>query len=270
MRRALGNSLNVPSVKVLYLAGIPDVIEQAKKMGITSLSDPTRFGLSLVLGGAEVSLLELTGAYGVFANEGLFTKPIGVLRIEDQQGEIIENNEPQLERVLSENTARAISNILSDNQARSQIFGLRSPMFFPNHQVAAKTGTTQDNRDAWILGYTPSFVAGVWVGNNDNSSMTREGAGISAAGPMWHDFMLKALEKFPKENFTDPEPNFTEKTMLSGKIQDSIFGIHSILFFVDRNNPLGPPPDNPTVDPQYNNWEWSVQEWISGINSPLD
>lgn len=263
MRKALGNSLNIPSVQFLYLAGVQDVIKQAQKMGITSLDDPSRFGLSLVLGGAEVSLLELANAYAAFANDGIYTPYLSILKVSTQNGIELENNEPKPERVLSENTSGTINSILSDNSARAQIFGLKSPMYFSDFQVAAKTGTTQENRDAWILGYTPNFVAGIWVGNNDNAPMTKEGAGISAAGPMWHEFMLKGIEGRSIEFFKEPEPIFIDKIMLNGKIEDPTLGIHTILRFVDKNDPLGGIPDDPFLDPQYKNWEWAVQNWLS-------
>jgi 1A family penicillin-binding protein len=205
LRQSLAQSLNVPSVKVLaYLAGLDDSIQAAKNFGITTLNNPSSFyGLAIVLGGGEVKLLDMVSAYGVFATEGMNVAPVSILKIEDSEGNVIEQNKKTSRRVLSSEPARLISDILSDNEARAPIFGANSVMHFTDYQVAVKTGTTQDNRDGWIVGYTPSIVVGVWGGNNDNSSMARE-PGMVIAGPIWRAFMDKALLKFPKENFTKP------------------------------------------------------------------
>lgn len=230
LRQSLAQSLNIPSVKVLYLVGsndkvdslkinnfagqegillngLADSIETAKKMGITTLNNPlSSYGPAIVLGGGEVKLLEMVSAYGVFATEGLQTSPTFILRIEDSQGNIIEENKKTLKRVLDKNTCRLINDILSDNEARAPIFGYKSPLYFDNYQVAVKTGTTQDYRDGWIIGYTPSITVGVWAGNNDNSPMSKE-PGVVIAGPIWHSFMEKVLLKYPKENFEKSVPN---------------------------------------------------------------
>ena len=165
-----------------------------------------------------------------------------------------ERNNPV--RVLPEQTARIINNILSDNSARAPMFGYSSSLYLPGFSVAAKTGTTQENRDAWVVGYSPVLAVGVWTGNNDNESMTRQGAGISAAGPMWNQFMVKALSDFPNENFVNPPPIINNKIMLDGnyfykKTGDSKPEVHSILYFVDRGNPLGPFPIEPQKDSQF-------------------
>jgi len=193
LRQALAQSINVPSVKVLLdLAGLPDSIETAEKLGITTLKPP--FGPSIVLGGWEVKLLEMVSAYGVFATEGLKVSPVAVLKIEDQKGNTIEINEKGLKRVLPSQTCQLINDILSDNEARAPMFGENSALFFEEHpEVAAKTGTTQDFRDAWTIGYTSSLVTGVWVGNNNNASMAKKPA-VTLAGPIFHGFMEKALE----------------------------------------------------------------------------
>ena len=200
LRQALAQSINVPSVKVLLnFAGLPDSIETAEKLGITTLKPP--FGPSIVLGGWEVKLLEMVSAYGVFATEGLKVPPIAILKIEDQKGNIVEINEKSLKRVLPSQTCQLINDILSDNEARAPMFGARSALFFEEHQVAAKTGTTQDFRDAWAIGYTSSLVTGVWVGNNNNASMAKKPA-VTLAGPIFHNFMEAALEsmKFASSN----------------------------------------------------------------------
>jgi len=191
VREALAQSLNIPSIKVLlYLAGIEDSAKTAQDLGITTLKPP--FGPSIVLGGWEVNLLEMVSAYGVFANNGLRVPPSPILKIEDLSGNVIEENKKTPKMVLETEVASLITDILSDNEARAPIFGSKSVLYFENRQVAAKTGTTQDYKDGWVIGYTPSIVAGVWVGNNDSSPMRKE-PGIVLAGPIWKRFMEKAL-----------------------------------------------------------------------------
>lgn len=212
LRQALAQSLNVPSVKVLaYLAGLEDSIETARRLGITTLTKPSSFyGLSIVLGGGEVKLLDMVSSYGVFATEGIKIAPVAILKIEDSQGNIIEETKKTPRRVLKKEAAILINDILSDNQARAPMFGSNSFMYFKNYDVAAKTGTTDNFRDAWIIGYTPSIVAGVWVGNNDNTKMSKQ-PGIVLAGPIWREFMNYALGKFPKKEFS-PLPKSPDET----------------------------------------------------------
>lgn len=266
LRQALAQSLNVPSVKVLYLAGVEETIDLAARLGISTLEKNRKdFGLSLVLGGAEVKLLDLTSAYGVLANDGWRQTPSFILKIEDANGNILEEYLPREEKVLTSGVARLLTSILSDNFSRTPIFGPNSSLYFPERSVAAKTGTTQENRDAWVIGYTPSLSVGVWVGNNDNTSMTKEGAGISAAGPLWHEFIAKALADQLVEKFSDPDPVEQLKMMLNGQYLPPSSAdteprptIHNLLYYVDKKNPLGDYPLNPETDPQFKNWEWAV------------
>jgi len=294
LKQALANSLNVPSVKVLYLAGINDSINTAENLGITTLKDRSRYGLSLVLGAAEVKLLDMVSAYGVFGQEGVKNEPTGILKIEDGSGRVLEEYKDQGQKVLSEQTAREINNILSDNNARAPMFGLYSPLSLGDRPVAAKTGTTQDPndetkaKDAWIIGYTPSLSAGVWTGNNDNTPIEKGGAGVAAAGPIWHDFMVKALKDAPIENFTNPDPIITDKPILNGQYQISVklkinknngllatdktpqnlieersfTEIHTILYWLNKNDPQGAPQTDPESDSQFKNWETSLQNWL--------
>ena len=206
LRQALAQSLNIPSIKVLLnLAGLPESIETAKKCGITTLNkDPSYYGPAIVLGGGEVKLLDMVSAYGVFAAEGMRYPPVSILKIEDSKGNIIEKNKKTPRRVLDQEVVRILNSILSDNDARAPIFGYNSSMNIPNYQVAAKTGTTNNYRDAWTIGYTPDFVAGIWVGNNDNTAMEPR-ASASIAGPVWKAFMLEALPNFPKQDFAPPQ-----------------------------------------------------------------
>lgn len=207
IREALGSSLNIPAVKALALAGMDNTLSTAKDMGITTLDDPERYGLSLVLGGGEVKPLELTGAFGVLANKGIKEDSTGILKVVDSTGKILEEYEESKKKnqVLDENIAYQISNVLSDNDAKLRGFGsARNTLYNPGRLYATKTGTTTDFRDAWTLGYTPSFVAGVWAGNNDNSAMASGAYGSMAAAPIWREFMDRALDGTGAEEFSRP------------------------------------------------------------------
>ncbi len=258
-RQALANSLNIPSVEMLYLAGVDDSINTAEDMGITTLKDRSRFGLSLVLGGGEVKLLEMVSAFGVFATEGVKHRPAVILRIEDNKGKVLEEYKDEPVQVLDPEIARLITDIISDNAARAPVFGSRSSLFFPDRPVAAKTGTTNEFRDGWTLGYTPSLVAGLWAGNNDNTPMKQE-PGVYVAAPIWRAFMERAFEKLnlPVETFTPPEKKIVAKPILNGEY--IINGqVHSTLYYIDRADPTGPPPSNPANDPMFANWEAAIR-----------
>ncbi|MBI4118775.1 MAG: transglycosylase domain-containing protein [Parcubacteria group bacterium] len=266
-RAALANSLNVPAVQMLYLAGVEDSINTAEDMGLSTLKDRSRFGLSLVLGGGEIKLLELASAFGVLATEGVRHAPVSILRIENGKGEVLEEFKDEPSQVLDSEISRLVTNILSDNNARIPIFGPRSPLFFEGRPVAAKTGTTNEFRDGWTLGYTPSLVAGVWVGNNDNTPIKQE-PGVYVAAPIWRDFMTQAFEKLNlvPESFTPPQVKEVAKPILNG--QHIINGeIHSTLYYINRNDPTGSPPANPYADPMFNNWESAVRAWFGPIVS---
>src|SRR3989344_2239976 len=202
---ALAQSINIPALKELYLLGIQQGITLAKSFGLTTLGDPNQYGLTLVLGGGEVRLLDLVGAYAVFANEGVKNTPTGILEVADAQGTLLESYAPQSSQVVPANIARDMSAMLSDAPARLPEYPLNSPLSFSGYEVAVKTGTTDDTRDAWVIGYTPSLALGVWAGNNDNSPMVKSIAGFIAA-PMWHEAMAYALSKYPKTYFGEPSP----------------------------------------------------------------
>ena len=259
LRTALDCSLNIPSVKLLYLAGIPASLQTAKDLGITTLTDTKDYGLSLVLGGGDVNLLEMTSAYGVFAAEGNYIPPISILKITDSDGNIIEQNQEQPTKVLDTQVARQINNVLSDNNARAPIFGLHSQLYIPGYQVAAKTGTTQNYIDGWTIGYTPFVVVGVWTGNNDNSPTNDEGVGIAA--PMWNAVMQKLVASNPIENFTPPDPIANRSPALLGQLPAN--DTHTILYYIDKNNPLGPAPKNPGTDSQYFAWQSGINNWLA-------
>ena len=204
MRKALQTSLNIPAVKTLYIAGINNVIDTAHAMGITTLNDKSQYGLSLVLGAGEVKLLDMTNAYGVFADSGVKQEPSWYVKIEDSKGKTIDEYKDKTgKRVLDPQVAYLISNVLSDDYARAEVFGAGSALTLRGRPVAAKTGTTNDYKDAWTMGYTPSLVTGVWAGNNDGTPMTKAGGSIAAA-PIWHDYMTKALANTPVEQFARP------------------------------------------------------------------
>ena len=290
LRQALAQSLNLPSVKLLYLAGISDSIRTAQDLGITTLDNPDRFGLTLVLGGAEVKLLEMTSAFGVFAQEGILHPHTSVLRIENPKGTVLEERKDMAIPVLDTGVARTVNDVLSDNESRIPVFSPRSSLYFAGRQVAAKTGTTQDFRDAWVIGYTPSIVTGIWVGNNDNSTMNQTvGSSIMVAGPIWHKFMEAVLSRTPPEFFNPPESSLEKKPALRGVYQgdpyvriDRIskklateytppelveergFGkIQTILAFIQKENPPGETPENPYKDPQYSNWQAGIEAWLA-------
>lgn len=204
MRQALAMSLNVPAVQTLVLAGVTDTINLATAMGITTLTDPKRYGLSLVLGGAEVRPIDMANAFSVFGQEGRTHKTTGIASVFDRDGTAITFHEPSpSEQVLDPEVARKINSILSDNAARTPIFGSHSPLAFPaGVTVAGKTGTTQNFRDAWTVGYTPSIAVAVWAGNNDNRPMHGGADGIFVAAPIWRAFIDAALKRFPETGFT--------------------------------------------------------------------
>lgn len=282
-RNALAQSLNIPAVKALYLAGINDSLKTARDMGITTLTHKDQYGLTLVLGGGEVKLLEMIGAYGTFANEGVRAELRPILRIEDNQGNTLETFEEQKKPVLDRNIALQISDILSDNVARTPLFGANSALNFGDRDVAAKTGTTNDKRDVWVLGYTPNFVAGAWAGNNDNTSMS-EISGLVIT-PLWREFMDVALptienKSFPSPTGTSPDskpvlrgvwfdPNqvlHTEGGTTDISVENAVSGAHSILYYVSKDNPTAPGLGNQN-DPQYPYWEYPVTLWKQGILS---
>lgn len=293
LRHSLAQSLNIPSVKALYLAGIKETVDLAKNMGISSLEKDGDYGLSIVLGSAEVRPLDMASAYSVFANDGIKNQQSSILKIEDSQGKILEEYKPQSTQVLDMHTAREITSILSDNTARAPVFGDHNHLYLENLPTAAKTGTTQDYKDAWVVGYSPDISVAVWVGNNNGDKISKSGAGVSAAGPIWNKFMRQTLEKFPPALlFPSPEPRTTTKDILNGNFEvnhivkidkisqklatentppdlveeASYKEVHSILYFIDKNNPQGDTLTDPKQDPQFLNWELPVLEWVKQQN----
>lgn len=253
LKSALAQSLNLPSVKVLYLTGVNKVLNFVQDFGITTLNQKERYGLSLVLGGGEVKLLEMTSAYAVFAANGVKMPLQFIKKIEDSQGNIIETNKTFKNRIIPSWTAQEINAILSNNALRAPVFGLDSPLYLKNYQTAVKTGTTQNRKDAWIIGYTPSVVTGIWLGNNNNSPFYKKSS-FSLAGPIWKEFMEIVLKKFPKENFISPKPRLSENPILNGEMpkEDN----HSILHYLNPN------------DPQHLYWEKGISNFLNSQPNP--
>ena len=287
IRQALAQSRNIPAVKALYLAGIPASIQTAEDMGITTLTDPNRYGLTLVLGGGEVKLLDLTSAYGVFANDGIRNPYRSILTVTDNKGNILETATAKPSQVLDSNIARQISSILSDNSVRMN--SLKPIADGTGRTVAIKTGTTNDYRDVWTLGYTPNLVVGAWAGNNDNVPMRPNVAGLIIS-PLWGAFMAQAVKNTPVETFQPaPAPLTDGKPVLRGIWQggvsykiDSISNkiatqytppettkeivfdnVHTILQWVNKDDPRGQSPTDPNQDSQYQYWEYGVRAWFN-------
>ncbi|MFT5280789.1 MAG: penicillin-binding protein 1C [Flavobacteriaceae bacterium] len=284
LREALAQSRNIPAVKLLYLTGLSNSLSIAKKMGITTLGNSNTYGLTLVLGGGEVRLLDMVSSYGTFATEGIHYEPTGILRIEDRDGNILEEySSLDQERVISTNSARAVSDILSDDDSRVPLFGRNSLMNIPGYSVAAKTGTTNNNKDAWLIGYSPELAVGVWTGNNDNTPMDR---GSSISIPFWNEFMTLALKKTQGVTFNKPSFSYenippvmrgiwhggegVEIDTISGKLATEYTpketrkeiittNVHSILHWIDINNPTQKREDG--FNRQYKAWEEGVLRW---------
>lgn len=290
LRQALAGSLNTPAVKTLYLAGLDNVLNNARAFGYTTLNDKDRFGLSFVLGGAEVKLIEHVNAYAGLARDGQYLPSVAVLKVTDKDGKTLDEaqeNKPQ--QVIDQKFVNMLTSIMTDNAARSFIFGSTNYLTLPDRPVAAKTGTTNSFRDAWTVGFTPQIATGVWVGNNDNTAMKKGADGSQVAAPIWRNFMQEAHRDKTVMEFPISTYDIPNKPMLSGdyanvslKIDSSTGQLasastpeyliteknfrqyHSILYYVDRADLLGPIPE--TKDPMYESWEKSVQEWVSKNN----
>jgi len=246
VRVALANSLNIPAVKALEFVTVDGLLEMADRMGADSLVRPhetcpdypydTRptYGLALTLGGGEMKPLELTSAYATLANGGLRMAPTPILWIEDQNGRVlVDNRVRQGEQVVQPELAYLITHILSDTRARCLVFACPNALELPDRPVAAKTGSTNDTRDAWTMGYTPDIAAGVWVGNNDNSPMENV-IGSSGAAPIWQAFMIRAHEGIPVRDFPRPAGvivrrvctlSGTEPSPYCPEVRDEVFSV---------------------------------------------
>jgi len=240
LRSALANSYNVPAVKVLNQLGVKAMIDQGRKMGITSWKDESNFGLSLTLGGGEVTMLDMARVYGTLANKGLKQELVPILKIVDYKGQILEETKTkQGLPVISPGTAFILSDILADNLARSPAFGPNSLLNIPGKTVSVKTGTSNNLRDNWAIGYTPSYVVVVWVGNNDNKPMNWVASGVTGATPIWHNIMKNLLKEKQDEPFLPPEGII--KAEVCGRIEYFIAGTEKTVSC--------PPPPSPSPTP---------------------
>ncbi|MGI6278525.1 MAG: transglycosylase domain-containing protein [Patescibacteria group bacterium] len=244
VRFALGNSKNVPAVKMLAQVGLKNMLQTAYDLGLSTL-EPTsrnlsRLGLSVTLGGGEVRLLEMVGAYSAFANTGLKVEPVAILRVADRDGKILDEFEPRSgRRILKEGEAFIISDILADNKAREIVFGPNSSLNIANRKVAVKTGTTNDMRDNWAIGWTPQAIVGVWVGNNDNSPMSYVASGFAGASPIWRKIMLETIAKYPGEDFAVPDSVIKEEIdQVSGALAHDGFPSREE-YFIKGTEPTG-------------------------------
>ncbi len=264
LRKALQLSLNVPAVKLQYLVGVKNTLNYAKNLGINSLNDSSRFGLSLALGGGEVSLLELTGAYATFANEGVYNKPVSVLEVDDNQGNVLEKVSYNPRDVLPAETANTLADVLTDNNARAEEFGLNSALFFNDRPVAVKTGTSNDYRDVWVVGYTPSIAVGMWAGNNDNTPINKKIAGFVVA-PVWHKFMDVVFKNTPIEYFPAPPVINTDTLPVLRGVYCPSGDISTILKFIGgMGNSVGGYNDS-----QYNLWDTPIKIWATTHTCPF-
>ncbi|MBI2032521.1 MAG: penicillin-binding protein [Candidatus Levybacteria bacterium] len=212
LRESLGNSINVSAVKTLNKIGVPTMMDLAKRMGITSWGSPDQYGLAITLGAVEVKMTDMAVVFGTLANQGERVDLNPVLKITDYKGNTLEEKiSTPARRVIPKEIAFIIANILSDNRARAIEFGLNSPLVIPGHNVSVKTGTTDNKRDNWTIGFTPSYLTAVWVGNNDNSPMNPTlASGITGAAPIWNKIMSNLLAGKPNEGYQPPE-NIVQK-----------------------------------------------------------
>jgi membrane peptidoglycan carboxypeptidase len=285
IRQALAQSRNLPAVEALYLAGIPNALDTAEKMGVT-VTDPSQCGLSLVLGGCDISLIDMASAYGVFANDGVRNQYRSVLEVDDASGNTLERAVVNPIQVIPADIARQVTDILSDESVRMN--SLKPIGDSIGRPVAIKTGTTNDYHDVWTLGYTPSLVVGAWAGNDDNTAMKPNVAGLIIS-PLWGAFMAQVAKDFPPEAFGPPPPPLSDgkpvlrgvwqggvsywKDTISGKVatqytppetrQEVVFhDVHSILNWVNKDDPQGPAPSAPSQDSQFQYWEYAVAQWF--------
>jgi len=289
VRSALQGSLNLPAVEMTYLVGVSNLLDFAERLGYSTFSDRSRFGLSVGIGAGEVKMIDHVTSFATLANDGIQHKPVSILKVEGPDGSILQEwKEDAGDKIIEPNIARMTSNVLSDNAARAYVFGESSYLQLGDRPVAAKTGTTNDFYDAWTMGYTPSMAAGVWVGNNQYIAMNRGADGSVVAAPIWNAFMKRALEGKAIETFVAPEIPTTGKAILDGIMPGTTVTVdkasgklateytpaayreertyaeyHSILQYVDKNDPLGALPANPTDDPYYAPWEKAIADWIA-------
>ena len=250
LRYALANSYNIPAVKTLNSIGVSNFIEHAREMGISTWEDSSRFGLSLTLGGGEVKMTDMAKSFGVFANQGIRQELSPIIEVRNSSGDIIYEDSNDSKRVLDPGVSFIISDILSDNIARAYAFGRGSTLEIPGYKVAVKTGTTNDKKDNWTIGYTPEYLVVVWVGNNDNTPMNQYlTSGITGASPIWNRVMSMLLTEYSTRNTWFEKPvNITEKICYGGKVEYFISGTDRGVNCSRR--PIEPISPTPTPEPQ--------------------
>jgi membrane peptidoglycan carboxypeptidase len=201
----LANSYNIPAVKIAQNVGVPEIVDMGQQMGIKSWSPSNDYGLSITLGGANVTMLDMATVYGTLANNGKRVDLDPILEVRDYEGRTIYKKHPEPVQVLKDGVAAIMSQMLSDGNARARAFGTNSILNIPGSKVAVKTGTTDNKRDNWTIGYTPRFVVATWVGNNDNTVMSPYlTSGVTGAAPMWAHITSEMLEKYPSTSFEIP------------------------------------------------------------------
>jgi len=262
IRTALSQSRNIPAVKMLYMVGISRAMQIMNDFGLKTISDPSRYGLALTLGGGAVHLYDLVGAYSGLAENGTRHDQTMVLEVRGPKGNVLETYNDKAENVADPSYVEMVNDILSDVNARAGLLGGSLGLsIFPGYDLALKTGTSNDYVDAWSVGYTPNIVAGVWAGNNDNTPMHKHGSSILAAVPIWSAFMQEAVKKISPEAFKRSDVSPPEKPILRGDYAPG-GEIHSELYWIDKGNPTGPQPANPANDPEFINWETGVNSWL--------
>ncbi len=224
VRTALGSSYNIPAVKALATAGIENMIQLSKDMGITTFNDPRRYGLSLTLGGGEVKMIDMMSVYDTFSQMGTLTKATGIVKVEDSSGNLLEQYQKSEQTALQPEIAYLITHILADNNARTPAFGPNSLLNIPGYTVAVKTGTSDNKRDNWTFGYTPEYVVGVWVGNNDNTPMNPLlTSGITGAAPIWNRITRGLVKQH--QNIAFVKPGGIQDVVIDGRRDIAVSGI---------------------------------------------
>ena len=263
VRRSLANSLNIPAVKVMQELGVEESVEAAQRLGIEDIDgNPDQYGLALALGSAEVKLMDMTNAYAAFANQGM-QYDLGIIQsVEDKYGKVVDQKSPSPSDVMGAEGSYLISSILADENARAEVFGSSLSIGRP---AAAKTGTTDDNKDAWTIGYTPTLATGVWVGNNSNESMSAI-SGSSGAAPIWRTIMTEAHNGEPVQEFEMPNRVVSQLVCRSnGLPTDRSFSGSYTEYFIRGTVPEGrceaPAPDRqPQQEPQTRKEEESEEQ----------
>jgi 1A family penicillin-binding protein len=252
MRKALAGSLNIAAVRTLSKIGVDNVVKNVKALGITTPMESC--GLSLTLGACEVKLVDHVAAFSVLASMGEKTNITPILKITDKRGQVLFENKIQKSQVINAQAAYEVVDIMSDNSARSFVFGSRSPLILKDRKVAAKTGTSQDFKDGWTVGFTPQIAAGVWVGNNDGRLMKKKADGVVVAAPIWNAFMQEVHNSLPVQTFQMPSGIKRVKiSASSGKLateftQDGIYEIFADYAVPKQKDPYRPPEDILAVD----------------------